>query len=168
MTVAVTSEGRRAPEQASHELSLGEVSDVLLSLDGTLARAKKAKKQMAKDPAAHDAVLALDDLICEQERARKRLVHDTYYADAGAFTDLKALPGSGPRRPAGDQRARHGERTADRVSDSPDGRSSYRFDRIVSIAPLAVLPCAQVPARALPAARKRSQDRRQRGFHRQT
>jgi len=91
MIVAVTSEGRRAPEQASHELSLGEVSDVLLNLDRTLARAKKAKKQMAKDPAAHDAVLALDDLICEQERARKRLVHDTYYAGAGAFTDLKAL-----------------------------------------------------------------------------
>ena len=39
---------------------LGEVSDVLLNLDHTLARAKKAKLRMVKDPEAHNAVLALD------------------------------------------------------------------------------------------------------------
>ena len=63
MTVPLPVDGRRTPEQASHERSLGEVSDVLLNLDHTLARAKKAKTRMAKDPEAHNAALALDDLI---------------------------------------------------------------------------------------------------------
>jgi len=85
MTVPVPADGSRAPEQVSHERSLGEISDVLLNLDHTLARAKKAKSRMAKDPEAHNAALALDDLIRELERARKRLVHDTYYADDAAL-----------------------------------------------------------------------------------
>ena len=85
MTVPVPADGSRAPEQAARERSLGEISDVLLNLDHTLARAKKAKSRLAKDPEAHNAVLALDDLIRELERARKRLVHDTYYADDAAL-----------------------------------------------------------------------------------
>ena len=85
MTVPVPVDGRRAPEQAARERSLGEISDVLLNLDHTLARAKKAKSRMAKDPEAHNAALALNDLIRELERARKRLVHDTYYADDAAL-----------------------------------------------------------------------------------
>jgi len=85
MTVPVPVDGRRAPEQVSHERSLGEVSDVLLNLDHTLAWAKRAKLRIAKDPEAHNAVLALDDLVRELERARKRLVHDTYSADDAAL-----------------------------------------------------------------------------------
>lgn len=80
MTVPVP-DGRRGADQAARERALGEVSDVLLNLDHTLARARKARTRMAKDPDAHNALLALDDLIRELERARKRLVHDTYYAD---------------------------------------------------------------------------------------
>ena len=85
MAVPVPADGRRAPDQVSRERSLGEVSDVLLNLDHTLARAKKAKTRIAKDPGAHNALLALDDLIRDLERARKRLVHDTYYADDAAL-----------------------------------------------------------------------------------
>ena len=77
-------EGHRAPDQVTRERSLGEVSDVLLNLDHTLARAKKAKAQLAKDPDAGNATLAINDLIRELEKARRRLVHDTYYADAAA------------------------------------------------------------------------------------
>ena len=85
MAVPVPADGRRAADQVSRERSLGEVSDVLLNLDHTLARAKKAKTRIAKDPEAHNALLVLDDLIRDLERARKRLVHDTYYADDAAL-----------------------------------------------------------------------------------
>lgn len=85
MTVPVPADGRRGADQASRERALGEVSDVLLNLDHTLARAKKAKGRLAKDPEAHNAVLAVDDLVRELEKARKRLVHDTYYADDAAL-----------------------------------------------------------------------------------
>lgn len=84
MTVPVP-DGRRGADQEARERALGEVSDVLLNLDHTLARAKKAKARMAKDPEAHNALLAIDDLVRELERVRKRLVHDTYYADDAAL-----------------------------------------------------------------------------------
>jgi len=56
------------------------VSDVLLNLDHTIARAKKARALAAKDDAARNSELALTDLIRDLERARKRLMQDTYYA----------------------------------------------------------------------------------------
>lgn len=85
MTVPGPASGHRVANEAARERSLGEVSDVLLNLDHTLARAKKAKAQLAKDPDAHNAALAISDLIRELETARKRLVHDTYYADDAAL-----------------------------------------------------------------------------------
>lgn len=85
MTLPVPADGHRGADQASRERALGEVSDVLLNLDHTLSRAKKARSRLVKDSEAHNAVLALEDLIRDMEKTRKRLVHDTYYADDAAL-----------------------------------------------------------------------------------
>jgi len=108
MTVPVPADGSRAPEQAARERVVEVEQHVRDLAERTLARAKKAKLRMAKDPEAHNAALALDDLIRELERARKRLVHDTYYADDAA---LPLRPGIGRRRAAvrlDEARRRHG------------------------------------------------------------
>lgn len=81
MTVPIPAAGRRDADQVARERALGEVSDVMLNLDHTVDRAKKARTRVVKDPEAHNVKLALDDLIRDLERARKRLVQDTYYAD---------------------------------------------------------------------------------------
>ena len=81
MTVPMPAPGRREADQVARERALGEVSDVMLNLDHTLDRAKRARSRVIKDPEAHNVKLALDDLIRELERARKRMVQDTYYAD---------------------------------------------------------------------------------------
>ncbi|MEP6665566.1 MAG: hypothetical protein ABJA81_03865 [Nocardioidaceae bacterium] len=70
----------RTPEQVARERAAGQVSDVLLNLEHTLARAKKAHKLVAKDGVDSNAELALVDAIRELERVRKRLQQDTYFA----------------------------------------------------------------------------------------
>ncbi|MGH3448997.1 MAG: hypothetical protein ACRDP4_15370, partial [Nocardioidaceae bacterium] len=71
---------RESSEQAALERAAGQVSDVLLNLENSLARAKKAKKAVAKDGVDSNAELALGDTIRELERVRKRLQQDTYFA----------------------------------------------------------------------------------------
>lgn len=80
MSQSSPADGARSAEQVARERAMGEVSDVLLNLDHTIARAKKARTLAAKDEAAHNTELALTDLIRDLERSRKRLMQDTYYA----------------------------------------------------------------------------------------
>lgn len=70
---------QRTDEQVKSERAMGEVSDVLLNLDHTLSRAKKARKVVAKDDVDRNAGLALDDLIGELTQVRKRFMQDTYF-----------------------------------------------------------------------------------------
>ncbi len=67
-------------DQIALERAAGQVSDVLLNLEHTLARAKKAHKVIAKDGVDSNAELALAQAIRELERVRKRLQQDTYFA----------------------------------------------------------------------------------------
>ena len=71
---------QRTAEQVKSERTMLEVSDVLLNLDHALARAKKARKVVAKDNVDRNAALALDDVIRDLERLRKRFMQDTYFA----------------------------------------------------------------------------------------
>lgn len=70
----------RSAEQAAMERAAGQVSDVLLNLEHTLTRAKKAQKVVAKDGVDPNAELALGEAIKDLERVRKRLQQDTYFA----------------------------------------------------------------------------------------
>lgn len=74
------SENHRTPEQIAHERALGEISDVLLNLEHTRARAKKALAAVRKGGGDNNIELALGELIADLERTHKRLMHDTYYA----------------------------------------------------------------------------------------
>lgn len=69
----------REAEQAVHELAMSQVSDVMLNLEHSLARAKKALKTVdhVSEPNIHHA---LTDAVRDLERLRKRLMKDTYYA----------------------------------------------------------------------------------------
>jgi hypothetical protein len=71
---------QRTEEQIALERSAGQVSDVLLNLEHTIARAKKAQKVVAKDGIDTNADLALREVIQALERVRKRLQQDTYFA----------------------------------------------------------------------------------------
>ena len=73
-------DNRRSPEQAAHEEALGEISDVLLNLEHTLARAKKALIRVRKNGGDHNTELGLTELIGDLERSHKRFMQDTYYA----------------------------------------------------------------------------------------
>jgi len=76
----VPSDGDRAASQRAHEQSMGEVSDVLLNLEHTLNRAKRARTVLKKSGANRNAELAIDALIADLTRVHKRLMQDTYYA----------------------------------------------------------------------------------------
>ncbi len=73
-----------APQQGADPLAFeraaGQVSDVLLNLEHTLARAKKAHKIVLKDGVDSNVKLALAEAIKDLERVRKRLQQDTYFA----------------------------------------------------------------------------------------
>lgn len=77
MTSAAPAGGssERAMEKAA-----SEVSDVLLNLEHSLSRAKRALKVVTKDATDRNAELALRDAISDLERVRKRLQTDTYFA----------------------------------------------------------------------------------------
>lgn len=72
--------GERSAEQAAHERALGEISDVLLNLEHTIARAKKAQTRVRKAGGDNNVELALADVVADLERSHKRLMQDTYYA----------------------------------------------------------------------------------------
>ena len=74
------SDNHRTPEQAAREQSLAEISDVLLNLEHTIARAKKALVRVRKLGADNNVELALVDAIADLERSHKRFMQDTYYA----------------------------------------------------------------------------------------
>lgn len=74
------SQGERSAEQAAHERALGEISDVMLNLEHTIARAKKALTRVRKSGGDNNVELALVDAIADLERSHKRLMQDTYYA----------------------------------------------------------------------------------------
>lgn len=77
----------RTPEEVALERSAQRVSDVLLTLEHSLAAAKKALKVVQKDGVDTNAELALTALIPELEKQRKRLQQDTYFAG----NDLRLL-----------------------------------------------------------------------------
>ncbi len=72
------SEGR--DDRVARERAAAQVSDVLLNLEHTLARARKGHKIVSKDGVDMNAELALSDLIKDLDRLRKRLTQDTYFA----------------------------------------------------------------------------------------
>lgn len=69
----------RSNEDAAHEQVMSEVSDVLLNIEHSLSRAKKARAAAAKHEAESNARLALDEAIVALEKTRKRLMQDAYY-----------------------------------------------------------------------------------------
>lgn len=77
----------RTSEQVALERSAQRVSDVLLTLEHSIAAAKKALKVVQKDAVDTNAEHALAALIPELERQRKRLQQDTYFAG----NDLRLL-----------------------------------------------------------------------------
>lgn len=74
------SDNHRSPAEVAHETALGEISDVLLNLEHTLARAKKALIRVRKTGGDNNIELALMELIADLERTHKRMMQDTYYA----------------------------------------------------------------------------------------
>jgi hypothetical protein len=80
MSIPASADNRRTDAEAAREAARAEVSDVLLNLEHTLARSKKALSRIRKSGADNNAELALVDLIADLERSHKRLMHDTYYS----------------------------------------------------------------------------------------
>jgi len=74
------SDNQRTPAQAAREQALGEISDVLLNLEHTIARSKKALIRVRKTGGDHNIELALTEAIADLERTHKRFMQDTYYA----------------------------------------------------------------------------------------
>ncbi len=70
----------RTPQQVAQERAAAQVSDVLLTMEHALARAKKGYAVVRKDGVDSNAELALADVVSELERLRKRLQQDTYFA----------------------------------------------------------------------------------------
>ena len=71
----------RSPEQIAHEAAFTDISDVLLNLEHTIARTKKAIARARKDGGNSNIELALVDALGELERVHKTLMQGTYYAD---------------------------------------------------------------------------------------
>lgn len=70
----------RPAGQVAHERAQSEVSDVLLNLEHTINRARKAAKRLGDAPEEHNAKLALKDAQAALEEARRRLQKDAYFA----------------------------------------------------------------------------------------
>ncbi|MEH3136140.1 MAG: hypothetical protein PGN30_14205 [Mycolicibacterium neoaurum] len=69
----------RRQEQQNHEKAMSEVSDVMVNLDHTIARATKARKRLGESPEEHNAKLALSDALNMLRQVRTRLERDTYF-----------------------------------------------------------------------------------------
>ncbi|MBX3089855.1 MAG: hypothetical protein KF772_04650 [Cryobacterium sp.] len=72
--------GQRSPQQIAHENALGEISDVLLNLEHTIDRSKKALARVRKAGGDSNVELALEEALADLQRVHKRLMQDTYYA----------------------------------------------------------------------------------------
>ena len=70
----------RTDKEITLERAKAEVSDVLLNIEHALDRAKRARKNVAKDGVDSNAELALAEAAAGLERLRKRLFQDTYFA----------------------------------------------------------------------------------------
>lgn len=70
----------RSPEQLAQEQAMAEVSDVLLNLEHTISRARKARRRLGGAASQHNAGLALEDAVKSLETTRKRLQKDTYFS----------------------------------------------------------------------------------------
>lgn len=70
----------RAAEEVARERAAAQVSDVLLTLEHALARARRGHKVVVKDGVDRNAELALAEAARDIERIRKRLMQDTYFA----------------------------------------------------------------------------------------
>lgn len=71
---------RRSEAEIAAERAAGEVSDVLLTIEFALDRARRGKRAVDKDGVDVNASLALADAVKDLERLRKRLMQDTYFA----------------------------------------------------------------------------------------
>jgi len=76
----VSASDDRSTEQIALEKGAGEVSDVLLNLEHSISRAKRALKTVRKDGVDTNAEFALSEAITSLEQIRKRLQQDTYFA----------------------------------------------------------------------------------------
>ncbi len=74
------SNNHRTDDQVTREQALGEISDVLLNLEHTIARAKKALVRVRKGGGDNNIEFALVEAIADLERTHKRFMQDTYYA----------------------------------------------------------------------------------------
>ncbi len=79
-SASASSPNERSPQQIAHENALGEISDVLLNLEHTIARAKKALVRVRKAGGDTNVELALTEALDDLQRTHKRLMQDTYYA----------------------------------------------------------------------------------------
>jgi len=70
----------RSDEQVRREQVAAEVSDVILTIEHALSRAKKAHVIVGRQQADSNAELAIADAVKVLDRLRKRLMQDTYYA----------------------------------------------------------------------------------------
>ena len=77
----------RSEQQIAYERAQSEVADVLVNLEHTIARAKKAATRMGDSPQEHNAKLALADAQLALTAARTRLQRDTH----AAATDLRLV-----------------------------------------------------------------------------
>lgn len=69
----------RTPEQVRHEDASAHLSDVMLNVEHALARARKARKAVAKSGNEENIELALADCVTELEKVRRRLMQDGYF-----------------------------------------------------------------------------------------
>lgn len=74
----------RSDEQFLHEEAMTDVSDVLLSVEDAVKRARKALKTLGDTPSERNAALALQHTVESLTAVRKRLEWDTLYADPDA------------------------------------------------------------------------------------
>ena len=74
---------QRSDVQVQRELVAAEVSDVLLTIEHALSRAKKAHSVVVRQATDSNAELAIADTVEVLGRLRKRLMQDTYYPSDG-------------------------------------------------------------------------------------
>ncbi len=68
-----------SPARVRHEAATAHLSDVMLNVEHALARARTAKKAVAKAKGEENIELALADCVRELEKVRKRLMQDGYF-----------------------------------------------------------------------------------------
>ncbi len=78
--MSAVDDNSRSPEQVAREQALAEVSDVLLNLEHTIARSRKALARVHKIGGDHTIELALIETIDRLEKAHKAFMQSTYYA----------------------------------------------------------------------------------------